>query len=40
LPAIATAAVLGILVNAIFLLFKPPMAETEVLDTAAAAADD
>jgi len=32
LPAIATAAVLGILLNAIFLIFKPPMAETEVLD--------
>jgi len=29
LPAIATAAVLGILINAIFLIFKPPMAETE-----------
>lgn len=39
LPAIATAAVLGILVNAIFLIFKPPMAETEVLDEAVAAAD-
>ncbi|NJC98857.1 MAG: xanthine permease [Anaerolineales bacterium] len=40
LPAIATAAVLGILVNAIFLVFKPPMAETEVLGEATAAADD
>lgn len=39
LPAIATAAVLGIIVNAIFLIFKPPMAETEVLDEAVAAAD-
>jgi uracil permease len=39
LPAIATAAVLGILVNAIFLIFKPPFIETEVLDEAAAAAD-
>jgi uracil permease len=29
LPAIATAAVLGILMNAIFLIFKPPMAEAE-----------
>jgi len=27
LPAIATAAVLGILVNAIFLIFKPPMSD-------------
>ena len=40
LPAIATAAVLGILINAIFLVFKPPMAETEVLDRAMAPADD
>jgi uracil permease len=39
LPAIATAAVLGILMNAIFLIFRPPLAETEVLDEAAAAAD-
>lgn len=39
LPAIATAAVLGILLNAIFLIFKPPLAETEVLDEAVAAAD-
>jgi uracil permease len=39
LPAIATAAVLGILLNAVFLIFKPPMAETEVLDEAIAAAD-
>ena len=35
----ATAAVLGILLNGVFLVFKPPMAETEVLDEAAAAAD-
>src|SRR5258706_8654674 len=40
LPAIATAAVLGILINAVFLIFTPPMEETEVLDTAMAAADD
>lgn len=40
LPAIATAAVLGILLNAIFLIFKPPVAETKVLDEAVAAADD
>lgn len=40
LPAIATAAVLGILVNAIFLAFKPPMHESEVLDQAMSAADD
>ena len=40
LPAIATAAVLGILLNAVFLIFKPPMADTEVLDEAVAAADD
>ena len=40
LPAIATAAVLGILINAIFLIFKPAMAETDVLDKAIAAADD
>jgi uracil permease len=39
LPAIATAAVLGILLNAIFLVFKPSSAETEVLDEAMAAAD-
>jgi uracil permease len=39
LPAIATAAVLGILINAIFLIFKPPFVETEVLDEAASAAD-
>lgn len=38
LPAIATAAVLGILVNAIFLIFKP--AQAEVADKAMAAADD
>jgi len=40
LPAIATAAVLGILINAIFLVFKPATADTEVLDEAIAAADD
>ena len=40
LPAIATAAVLGILINAIFLIFKPATAETEVMDEAMAAADD
>ncbi|HEX9331000.1 MAG TPA: solute carrier family 23 protein [Anaerolineales bacterium] len=39
LPAIATAAVLGILINAIFLVFKPASADTEVLDEAVAAAD-
>jgi uracil permease len=39
LPAIATAAVLGILLNAIFLIFKPASADTEVLDEAMAAAD-
>ena len=37
LPAIATAAVLGILLNAIFLIFKPAMEKSEV---AMAAADD
>ncbi len=40
LPAIATAAVLGILLNAIFLVFKPATVDTEVLDEAIAAADD
>jgi uracil permease len=42
LPAIATAAVLGIIVNAIFLVFKPPVTETveaEMLDEAALPAD-
>jgi hypothetical protein len=39
LPAIATAAVLGILINAIFLIFKPAVTETEVLDKAMASAD-
>jgi uracil permease len=39
LPAIATAAVLGILINAIFLIFKPSVTETEVLDKAMASAD-
>jgi uracil permease len=38
LPAIATAAVLGILLNAIFLIFKP--AQVEVANKAMAAADD
>jgi hypothetical protein len=38
LPAIATAAVLGILINAIFLIFKPASA-TEVVSDAMAAAD-
>ena len=38
LPAIATAAVLGILLNAIFLIFKP--GQVEVADKAMAAADD
>jgi uracil permease len=40
LPAIATAAVLGILVNAIFLIFKPAQERAEVADSATAAADD
>jgi hypothetical protein len=31
--------VLGILINAVFLIFKPAMADTEVLDEAVAAAD-
>ena len=40
LPAIATAAVLGILINAIFLIFKPATAtDTERADEAVAAAD-
>jgi uracil permease len=42
LPAIATAAVLGIIVNAIFLLFKPPVLESagpEMLEEAALPAD-
>ena len=39
LPAIATAAVLGILINLVFLIFKPPVADTSVLDEAMAAAD-
>jgi uracil permease len=38
LPAIATAAVMGILLNAIFLVFKPSAA-TETADEAMAAAD-
>jgi hypothetical protein len=37
LPAIATAAVLGILINAIFLVFKP--STSEVTEEAMAAAD-
>ena len=40
LPAIATAAVLGILLNAVFLIFKPPVTETEMPDAVMAAADD
>ncbi|HSJ89886.1 MAG TPA: solute carrier family 23 protein [Anaerolineales bacterium] len=40
LPAIATAAVLGIVVNAIFLVFKPAQEKAEVADSATAAADD
>lgn len=40
LPAIATAAVLGILLNAIFLIFKPSTAEEGMVDRAMAAADD
>ncbi|HJS19394.1 MAG TPA: solute carrier family 23 protein [Anaerolineales bacterium] len=40
LPAIATAAVLGILLNAIFLIFKPSQVESDVADQAVAAADD
>ena len=40
LPAIPTAAMLGILVNAIFLIFKPAAEETGVMDEAVAAADD
>jgi len=40
LPAIATAAVLGILVNAVFLIFKPAQEKSEVADEAMAAADD
>jgi uracil permease len=40
LPAIATAAVLGILVNAIFLIFKPAAEETQVMEGEAAAAAD
>jgi len=37
LPAIATAAVLGILLNAIFLIFKPASATEPVSDAMAAA---
>jgi len=40
LPAIATAAVLGILLNATFLIFKPAGAEEEVVSESMAAADD
>jgi len=39
LPAIATAAVLGILVNAIFLIFKPAQDKAEVMEGMAAADD-
>ncbi len=39
LPAIATAAVLGILMNAIFLIFSPPELERRVIDEAVVAAD-
>jgi len=39
LPAIATAAVLGILVNAVFLIFKPATAEAEMPEEAVAPAD-
>ncbi len=39
LPAIATAAVLGILVNLIFLIFSPPEAATEAIEEAMSAAD-
>jgi uracil permease len=39
LPAIATAAVLGILVNAVFLIFKPAKTESAVMDEAMASAD-
>src|SRR5215208_5110378 len=39
LPAIATAAVLGILINAIFLIFKPASVAETVSDEAMAAAD-
>lgn len=40
LPAIATAAVLGILVNAVFLIFKPPVIEKAGMEGATVAADD
>ncbi|MCK6582250.1 MAG: xanthine permease [Anaerolineales bacterium] len=40
LPAIATAAVLGILLNAVFLIFKPPLEEMEMGERAMASADD
>jgi uracil permease len=39
LPAIATAAVLGILINAIFLIFKPSSVRSETTEEAMAAAD-
>lgn len=39
LPAIATAAVLGIIINAIFLIFRPPQATTQKMDEAPAIAD-
>jgi hypothetical protein len=40
LPAIATAAVLGILVNAVFLIFKPAGEKSEAAESAMAGADD
>ena len=40
LPAIATAAVLGILINAIFLIFKPSSDAAMMDEAVAAAADD
>jgi uracil permease len=39
LPAIATAAVLGILINAVFLIFKPSAEETATMEEAPAMAD-
>jgi uracil permease len=40
LPAIATAAVLGIVVNAIFLIFKPAKADTKMMEGEALASAD
>lgn len=40
LPAIATAAVLGILINAIFLIFKPAREEKQIMEGEAMAAAD